>query len=114
MNRLAKGKRNEKFIAEYLKGRKILKDYYIAPVMKFRANNDILNLFDIIGIGYAGDIYLIQVKSHPSGYYTARKELRAWIKQFPSVQAWVRLILYQGKKKQIRDWDATSDSEIYI
>jgi hypothetical protein len=102
MNRLAKGKRNEKTIAEMFKNDGLITDYYIAPIMKFRANNDIFNLFDFIGISKDGVIYLVQVKSHPSDFYKARKKLNAWAAAMPKLNFIAYLVLYQGKRKELR------------
>jgi hypothetical protein len=98
MNRLAKGKRNERIIADFLLHHGA-KECYIAPVMKFRANNDIFGLWDMVLL-VGSSLLMVQVKSHPSDFYKARKAIR---KISPLYD--YELILYQGKKKQIRFWN---------
>ena len=68
--------------------------------MKFRANNDIFGLWDMVII-MEGRLVMVQVKSNPSHFYAARKAIAELNPTYP-----YELVLYQGKRKPIRFWNA--------
>lgn len=76
MNNHAKGYRHEKEAREYLEANKWLTD--IKNWSKW-SNKDFFNMFDIVAIR-KDVVRFIQVKSNTSDFYTARKEVKKWMK----------------------------------
>ena len=92
MSRVSKGTR-----IEYL-ARKRLEGYGYEVERKNRTrfhSPDFFGVFDLMGLGE--DVVFVQVKSRANHFYTARKELREWVKGRRIENVRYQIWLYKGK-----------------
>lgn len=73
--------KHSKGTAYELKARKLLEeDHWLCEKKNYNrwASKDFYNLFDILAIRH-NVVRLIQIKTNPTDFYKARKEIRNWI-----------------------------------
>lgn len=92
MDRVAKGRRVE------LKAKHRLQDMGYLVDKKVRTqwhSPDFFGMFDLLGLGE--DVVLVQVKSNPSDFYKARKEIRKFANEHrvEGLEYWIWL--YEGR-----------------
>ena len=99
MNTTAKGNR-----VEALAKKLLVKDGWLVetknkPNFRVRTNatQDFWNEFDLLAIR-GSETRLVQVKSNPSGFYTARKQIRKWVTD-NNIKIKCEVWLYIGRNK---------------
>jgi len=125
MSKLSKGKRIEREVANILRQM----DYAIyKPIHTRYGAKDIFGLFDIIAvkskdsISKFPDLFLIQVKTNKTDYYSAKGKIKRWLEEYKlpksvGVGVWLReskshhkiYIIHEGKE-YVKKWVIVDDT----
>lgn len=107
VNTYAKGKRFERKVANYLKLKGWIKDFYIAPRLRWSKTQDIFNQFDILAHN-GSSLWLIQCTSNRGMSHTKRRKIQSWVDKVGSgllVENNCRLFVAYQHENTINFWE---------